>query len=207
MKYLHNISRVEALSDGVFAFAATLLAVSLDNGKSDTALNIDAVSFISFFASFFILLLLWKAHYNFFRRTDYMDNWLIGLNSVFLFAVLYFIFPLKSLLYSMFRQFSVTQESLASLFEIYGSAILLFFLSLSIMYYYAAKRDPNEDGKIKLAFYGRHYSIFVLVATISILLSYFKVGLQFGLPGMIYMLLGFLCWIHGVWSRKKYGEF
>lgn len=207
MKYLHNISRVEALSDGVFAFAATLLAVSLDNGKSDTALSIDAVSFISFFASFFILLLLWKAHYNFFRRTDYMDNWLIGFNSVFLFAVLYFIFPLKSLLYSMFRQFSVTQESLASLFEIYGSAILLIFLSLSLMYFHAAKKDINTQGKVKLAFYSRHYSIFVLVALVSILLSYFKVGLRFGLPGMIYMLLGLLCGIHGVWSRKKYGEF
>ena len=136
MKFLHNISRVEALSDGVFAFAATLLAATLDNGQSDTALNIDTVSFASFFISFFILILLWKAHYNFFRRTNYMDNWVIAFNAVFLFSVLYFIFPLKSILYSIFRQFAVTQDSLSNLFELYGSAIFFIFLSLSIMYYY-----------------------------------------------------------------------
>ena len=207
MKFLHNISRVEALSDGVFAFAATLLAVSLDNGENDAALNIDLVSFISFLVSFFVLILLWKAHYNFFRRTDYMDNWIITFNAIFLFSVLYFIFPLKSMLYSMFRQFSVTQESLSNLFEIYGSAILLIFLSLSLMYWYTANKDKENLSPIKMKFFARHYSIFVLVASISIFLSFSQIGLQFGLPGMIYSLLGPLCWGHGVWSRKKYGSF
>jgi uncharacterized membrane protein len=207
MKFLHNISRVEALSDGVFAFAATLLAVSLDNGKSDTALNIDPVRFISFLVSFFVLVLLWKAHYNFYRRTDFMDNWIITFNSIFLFSVLYFIFPLKSLLYSLFRQFTVTQESLSNLFEIYGSAILLIFLSLAIMYYYTYKKDKKNKTPIKMLFYARHFSIFVLIAAMSILLSFLKIGLHFGLPGIIYSLLGPLCWTHGVWSRNKFGEF
>ncbi|KAA3647541.1 MAG: DUF1211 domain-containing protein [Bacteroidetes bacterium] len=207
MKFLHNISRVEALSDGVFAFAATLLAATLDNGQSDTALNIDTVSFASFFISFFILILLWKAHYNFFRRTNYMDNWVIAFNAVFLFSVLYFIFPLKSILYSIFRQFAVTQDSLSNLFELYGSAIFFIFLSLSIMYYYTYKKDQENLAPIKMLFYARHFGIFVFIAAISILLSYLKIGLQFGLSGMIYMLLGPICWFHGVWSRKRYGSF
>ena len=207
MKFLHNISRVEALSDGVFAFAATLLAISLDNGQSDAALNINLVSFMSFLISFFVLILLWKAHYNFFRRTDYMDNWVIAINSVFLFAVLYFIFPLKSLLHSMFDQFVMTKESLSNLFELYGSAILIIFLSLSLMYYYTYKKDKTNLVPVKMLFYSRHYGIFVLVAAISILLSFFQIGIHLGLPGMIYMLLGPLCWFHGVWSRKQYGEF
>ena len=207
MKLLHNISRVEALSDGVFALAATLLAVSLDSGKNDAPLSIDPVSFISFLVSFFVLVLLWKGHYNFFRRTDYMDNWLIAYNSVFLFSVLYFIFPLKSLLYSMFQQFVVTPDVLSNLFEIYGIAILFIFLSLTLMYNHAYKKDTNNPAPLKMRFYARHFSIFVVVALISITLSLFQIGLRFGLPGMIYMLLGPLCGFHGVWTKKKYGEF
>ena len=34
MKLPHNIGRLEALSDGVFAFAATLMVVSLDLNES-----------------------------------------------------------------------------------------------------------------------------------------------------------------------------
>lgn len=207
MKFLHNISRVEALSDGVFAFAATLLAVSLDSANSENPLSIDPVSFISFLISFFILILLWKAHYNFFRRTNYMDNWIIAFNAVFLFSVLYFIFPLKSILNSMFTNLSVTQESLSNLFEIYGSAILFIFLSLSLMYLYTSKKDKENISLIKMQFYARHYAIFVLIATISIIFSYLQIGIRFGLPGVLYSLLGPLCWGHGVWSRKKFGDF
>jgi uncharacterized membrane protein YwaF len=107
----------------------------------------------------------------------------------------------------MFRQFSVTQESLANLFEIYGSAILFIFLSLSLMYFYTAKKDKKNLTPFKMIFYARHYGIFVLIAAISIILSFLKVGLKIGLPGIIYSLLGPLCWAHGVWSRKKYGDF
>lgn len=207
MKFLHNISRVEALSDGVFAFAATLLAISLDSGNNEAAIAIDPVSFASFLVSFFVLILLWKAHYNFFRRTDYMDNWLIAYNSVFLFSVLYFIFPLKSLLYSMFNQFQMTPDVLSNLFEMYGLAILFVFLSLALMYHHTYKKDTKNLVPLKMRFYARHFSIFVVIALVSILFSLFQFGIYFGLPGMVYMLLGPLCGFHGVWTRKKYGEF
>ncbi|MEL6305407.1 MAG: TMEM175 family protein, partial [Bacteroidota bacterium] len=93
MKLPHNISRVEAFSDGVFAFAATLLVVSVGNETGDSALQINWLAFLSFAVSFFVLVALWYTHYNFFRRTNYMDNWIIALNAVLLFVVLYYIFP------------------------------------------------------------------------------------------------------------------
>ncbi len=48
MKLSHNISRIEAFSGGVFAFAATLLVVSLGTDSSDSIIGLDLKSFASF---------------------------------------------------------------------------------------------------------------------------------------------------------------
>ena len=56
MKFPHNISRVEAFSDGFFAFAATLLVVSVGSETTDSTLQINWVAFLSFAVSFFVLV-------------------------------------------------------------------------------------------------------------------------------------------------------
>ena len=62
MKFLHDNNRVEAFSDGVFAFAATLMVVSLDLNQSFLLMESKISSFISFGVSFFVLDMLWKVH-------------------------------------------------------------------------------------------------------------------------------------------------
>ncbi|NER10939.1 Protein of unknown function [Muriicola jejuensis] len=93
MKFPHNINRVEAFSDGVFAFAATLMVVNLDMNDGLQWFGAKASGLISFGVSFFVLVILWKIHYNFFRRTSYIDDWIIFYNAVLLFVVLYYVFP------------------------------------------------------------------------------------------------------------------
>ena len=205
MKFLHNTNRVEAFSDAVFAFAATLLVVSLNDENSTTILKINLIGFVGFAVSFFILVSFWKLHYNFFRRTSYIDNWIITFNSVLLFVVLYYVFPLKSLINSWFGKITITADSLASLFELYGLGFLLIFLCFSLMYRRAYKKNKNMDSAMLLLFYHRHFAIFVIVALISIVLAISRVGLYFGLPGFIYALLGPLCFIHSKQFYKKYG--
>ena len=80
MRFPHNISRIEAFSDAVFAFAATLLVVSLGTDSTDAIIDIDVKLFTGFAVSFFVLVILWFLHYNFFRRTNYMDNVIIAIN-------------------------------------------------------------------------------------------------------------------------------
>lgn len=203
MKFLHNISRIEAFSDAVFAFGATLMVVSLSDENSASVLNIDLVSFIGFFVSFFVLVLLWKAHYNFFRRTQYVDNWIIAVNSMLLFVVLYFVFPLKSLINSMFIHEGMTPDKLASLFMLYGIAIFLIFLCFSFMYYWAYRKDKTLTNSMDLLFYARHFLIFVIVAICSILLAAFDIFIWYGGPGFVYFLLGPLCHYHAVWFEKN----
>ncbi|MCE2611809.1 DUF1211 domain-containing protein [Flavobacteriaceae bacterium D16] len=204
MKFLHDSKRVEAFSDGVFAFAATLMVVSLDLNESFVLMESKSVSFISFGVSFFVLVALWKVHYNFFRRTAYMDDWIIAFNAILLFVVLYYVFPLKSLVNSFLGKEPVTMDGLASLFELYSAGFLMIFLCLALMYYRAYRKTKSVDRSLYLLFYARHFGIYVGVALISIALSGFKIGIIFGFPGIVYALLGPLCYWHANWFEKKF---
>lgn len=204
MKFAHNISRIEAFSDAVFAFAATLLVVSIGTDSTDSLIDIDFKLFTGFAISFFVLVILWFLHYNFFRRTDYMDNVIISINAVLLFVVLYYVFPLKSLINSWFQTQGMTPDRLAGIFELYGIGFALIFLCLSLMYYRAYKKSKNLENVMSLLFYVRHFGLFVLVAVISIITAYLQIGINYGLPGILYALLGPFCSVHSYLFYKKY---
>lgn len=186
MKFLHNNNRVEAFSDGVFAFAATLMVISLDLEESFVMMESKLSSFISFGISFFVLVMFWKVHYNFFRRTKYMDNWIITFNAILLFVILYYVFPLKSLINSFLGKEKITFEGLADLFQMYSAGFLLIFLCFTLMYLRAYRKTKSMDEALLLYFYARHFAIYVLIALVSIALSGFKIGITFGLPGNVY---------------------
>jgi len=204
MKYPHNISRIEAFSDAVFAFAATLMVVSVGYEESTSVIKVDWTAFIGFGVSFFVLVALWSLHYNFFRKTDYMDHGLIALNSILLFVVLYYVFPLKSLVNSWLGAQQITWEELARLFELYSFGFVLIFLCLSLMYLRAYLKTKQVKNNLDLLFYARHFGIFVGVSLLSVLFAKLQLGLKLGVPGFIYMLLGPLCYWHGVHFNKKY---
>lgn len=92
-----NPTRVEALTDMVFAFALTLLVVSSAPPGSFAELQAQLWGFPGFAAAFAILLLLWHSHYIFFRRFALEDGWTTTLNAALLFLILFFVYPLKYL--------------------------------------------------------------------------------------------------------------
>ncbi|MEN1783829.1 MAG: TMEM175 family protein [Bacteroidota bacterium] len=196
MLFSHNSSRVQAFSDAVFAFAATLLVFSFDMG-SDFAFSRDTVTgFLCFFVGFFVLVGLWWVHYNFFRRTAYLDNGIIALNCVLLFVVLYYVFPLKELIKSWMGTGAYSRSNLAQLFVSYGLGFTLLFLCLALMYWRAKKGTTEAENTVMLHFYSRHFAIFVLVGALSVALALLQVGIQYGLPGITYFLIGPLCYWH-----------
>src|SRR6476660_3922918 len=85
----HEISRIEGLSDAVFAFAVTLLVVSLEVPKTFNELAATMRGFGSFAISFTLLFLIWFNQYKFFRRYGLQDNLTISLNAALLFMVLF----------------------------------------------------------------------------------------------------------------------
>lgn len=204
MFFKHSKSRLEALSDGVFGFAATLMVVDLGASTELISFSEELPNFLSFGVSFFVMMALWKLHYNFFRRTKHIDNWIITFNMVLLFTVLFYIFPVKSLLDSMLQQKGMSMNDLSQLFQIYSIGFSTMFLSFVFMYYRAFKKDQKIENPYVLLFYTRHFSLFVLVGIFSAVMAYAKIGVQYGAPGFIYGILGPLCYLHSVQFQKKY---
>ncbi|PYP88667.1 MAG: hypothetical protein DMF61_05650 [Blastocatellia bacterium AA13] len=93
----HEISRVEGLSDAVFALAVTLLVVSLEVPRTFNELSEAMHGFIAFAISFFLLFMVWFYQYRFFRRYSLHDHFTVWLNGLLLFVVLCYVYPLKFL--------------------------------------------------------------------------------------------------------------
>jgi len=98
-------SRIEALSDGVFAIVITLLILSLqppaiqgDPGPAlASALLAMTPKFLSYALSFGIICICWVAHHHLYILLAKTDRGLLWLNSIFLFFLASVPFPRPSL--------------------------------------------------------------------------------------------------------------
>ena len=94
----HEPMRIEGLSDAVFAFAITLIVISLEVPKSFDDLAHAMSGFFVFALSFMMLVLVWYRQHIWFRRYGLQDAISIMLNAALLFVVIFYVYPLKFLL-------------------------------------------------------------------------------------------------------------
>ncbi len=214
----HDTTRVEAFSDAVFGFSATLLVVSLEIPTDFDELVANLYGFIPFSVTFAALVLIWSIHRGFFARFRFADNWIIAFNAALLFVVLFYVYPLKFMAHSLVEALDLVPashdrarlaniDSLGTLFLLYSAGFGALFLFVALMYRHVArlaerlKLTPRQAHDAR--WIGRQYFIFVGVAATSIVLTLTGVGLTIGLPGWIYAALGPLCYTHGKWSEKS----
>jgi uncharacterized membrane protein len=90
-------SRLEGLTDAVFGFAITLLVVSLQVPGSFLELQASMYGFLGFVLATMVIFMFWNEHYEFFLRYGLEDSRTKFLNFIFLFLVLFYVYPLKFL--------------------------------------------------------------------------------------------------------------
>ena len=212
-----DVSRLEGFSDSVFAFAVTLLVVSLEVPKTfDALLNI-VRGFISFGICFTLLIVIWYKHYLFFRRYGLNSRFILVLNSILLFVMIFYIYPLKflfTLLIGIFFPFArpdnfstmITNDQAPSLMIIYGIGCILTFAVFFFLYKHALKqREQLELNEYELVITKAEINeaiIYIAVPAISIFLVLISPKLT-SLSGFIYFLLGPLFTINGIKTRKR----
>jgi uncharacterized membrane protein len=128
------VSRLEGFSDAVFAFALTLLVVSLQAPQTFKDLLTTLSDFLPFALSFTLFIFIWYQHHTFFRRYGLEDPLTIVLNSALLLVVLFFVYPLKFLFSRIFTTGNLSFDQLSAVFTIYGLGFTAVFVIFALLY-------------------------------------------------------------------------
>jgi uncharacterized membrane protein len=199
----HEVRRIEAFSDAVFAFAVTLLIVSLEVPKSFEELMVTMRGFFAFGVSFVLLMLIWYEQNIFFRRYGMDDLRTIILNCTLIFLVLFYVYPLKFLFTLLFsgQIYGHDQTPLVmriadvpKLMVIYGSGYISIYFLFSFMYMHALKKrdelqlTSSEIFDTKTKIYKN--AILIVIGLLSVMITLFLEPRRAGLAGFVYFLIG-----------------
>lgn len=207
-----DVSRIEGFSDAVFAFALTLLVVSLEVPRSFEGLMRTMEGFPAFGVSFVFLIGIWYVHYTFFRRYGLEDATTMVLNAVLMFVILFYIYPLKFLFTLLINAFLLNSVlgmdvyvgidfqglNMPVVMLIYGAAFFLIFLIFVLLHVHALrKREQLELTELEM--FDTHdavwaYGICVGVAVVSMGIALLGLGSNNPwysfVAGMTYGLIG-----------------
>lgn len=208
-----EVSRLECFSDCVFAFALTLLVVSLEAPKSFQELMETMRGFAAFGVCFAILAGIWNSHYVYSRRFGLDDAPVRFLTCFLLFVVLLYVYPLK-FVFTLFINSLLGISSAAlswgearTAFTIYGFGYAIVFIAFILLYLHAYRRsDELELSSIERFDTRSTMYAFALqagVAVISMILANTLPARMVGMAGFSYFLIGPALGMHGMTMGKK----
>ena len=212
-----DVSRLEALTDAVFAIAITLLIVAHDVPRDYEHFRSVMWGFCGFGVTFFALIAIWYNTFKFHRRFGMEDGYTIFLSTVLIFVVLFYIYPLKFMAQIIINMM-ILKNSLgvefdvgfvgkvdtSHLFIVYGIGAFFIWFILGLMYLHAYnKREILElDNNELLITTNAIVANFIVsfVAIISIILIIIKMEY---LSGWIYFSISPLIFI-AIFIKEKY---
>jgi uncharacterized membrane protein len=212
----HEISRLEAFSDAAFAFALTLLVVSLNVPRSYAELMVLMKGFVSFACCFALLVWIWHEHNVFFRRFGLQDGFTVFLNGLLLFVVLFYVYPLKFMFDSLFARFipggypdlqPMSLPQLARASTIYGLGFVALFVMFALLYGHAYRKRKElqltalEVFDVKAQ--AGHHLVSAAVGVIAVLVAV-AAPLRFApLSPMCFSLMAPAHWLFGKRMEKR----
>ncbi|MCU1286789.1 MAG: hypothetical protein JWO13_3139 [Acidobacteriales bacterium] len=208
-----EMTRAEAFSDAVFAFAVTLLVVALEVPHSFSDLMNAVRGFGGFAVCFSLLVIVWNEHTDYFRRYGLQTSWSITLNCTLLFLVLFYVYPLKFLFGLLFGLLlhgpvpQITQDQVPALMILYGLGFAAMFIVLALMYLHAYRlRNELELNEVEVFITRRvliNHVAMVCFGLTSAAVAALLTPQKSGLAGWLYAFIGIYHWIAGTFLGKK----
>jgi uncharacterized membrane protein len=189
------------LHEGEFAFAVTLLVVSLEVPHTFAELVMAMKGFAAFAICFAMLVQVWYYHYIYSRRYGLQTTYTVVLNAILLFVVLFYVYPLKFLFTvvvgNLTGGLTIPQEQLHHMFTsewqvpalmiIYSAGYIAVCVLFALLFHYAyRKRAELELNEYEAA----RTLLAVVMALVLPAVSAGYSGLVYSLNGLIGFALG-----------------
>ncbi|MGD9891559.1 MAG: TMEM175 family protein [Dehalococcoidia bacterium] len=169
--------RLISLSDGVFAFAMTLMVITLDVPKPDSVTTAElprAVQrqwpeFLGYGLTFWIIATFWFVHRRFFRQIVAEDVAVGWLNIAFLFCIVFLPYPTD-----MMGDFE--QSRFALIF--YATTMIVTSAILSVLWEYSRRRGLMAKSVVEREHFSARLrsALIPSVMLLSIALSFFSLA-------------------------------
>jgi len=212
-----EVSRIEGFSDAVFGFVLTLLVVSLEVPQDYADLRQTLVGFPAFAATFAIVVWIWYEHYAFFRKFALQDGLTVFLNSILLFTVMFFAYPLKFVATRLISGTILGQGPTAGdgataadarlVMTAYSAGFVAVFAVFALLHWNAwRRRDPLQLTPLEVfdARSGvRTHLLTVLVGLVSITIAVALPIRWLGAAGLLFFVLGPIHFTNGYMIGRK----
>ncbi len=225
-------TRLENLSDAVFGFAITLLVISSQVPTSYLELQVSMYGFLGFIFCTMLLLGLWNNHSNFFLHYGLLDKPIKMLNALFLFVLLFYVYPLKYLfsymgtsIYALIKRslgddslaFKQTLEVLAmgepslaewkDLMIRFGIGLFFIYFIIILMHLNALKKAKDLQLNTNEVYITKtfiyQYTLLLLIPVLSMLVVIIFGGKAASYSGMIYLLTPIILPLHKRYRTRK----
>lgn len=198
-----DVTRLEAFTDAAFAFAVTLLVISIGNVPTTYRELVQSLVGVPAFAiSFTLLMLFWWGHWEWSRRFGLEDGPSIIMSALLVFTVLVYVYPLKFMLSALTWWLSRGRvanariddiDQLFSIFLIYGIGFTAMALTIAALNVYALRRARllDLDG-LEILLTRTEIARWLVIATagiVSCVLAVTTPARPTALPGFTYMLI------------------
>jgi uncharacterized membrane protein len=203
-----EVTRLEGFTDAVFAFAVTLLVVSLEVPKTLPELLTAMHGFLAFGVCFALLANVWYEHYRFFRRYALENPWAVFLNCALLFFVLFYVYPLKFLFTAVFDHPQMQASEARALFMIFGFGYAAVFAVFALLYLHAwrlrAQLELNPVEQLRTWMSLTDEIAMVVIGVLSALLAYTLPEGAVGVTGCTYLLVPiYFAIAHAIGGRRE----
>lgn len=211
-------TRLDTFIDAAFAFATTMLVISvgnIPNNFSELLLAFKAIP--SFLASFASVMFIWLGHRKWSRRYGIENTFTIIMSFGLVFVLMIYIYPLRLVFSSLFAWISggffpsefiiASYLDLSSLFIFYGLGYAAISALLGILFLYAyKKRNLLHLSDIENILTEYEYKSWFVMGTTALLSAVFAVIMPLRIAvfaGFFYILLPILMPIIAIYFNKK----
>lgn len=223
-------TRIETLSDAVFAIAIGLLLISTSPPITFYQLEQFTKDLIPFACCIALIAIIWHEHFLFFIRYGFRNAYVVFLNILLLFIVLFYVYPLKFLVRllvmlvqnfieifqhgnreEIWKDFLFTMDggTVTGLMIIYGLGAASIFLVLMLMYRYALSKaselELNAIEKFDTQMSIRSNLLMASIPFLSVLFAISFGETPFGriASGFVYFLYTPVMFINGAYVNRQ----